>query len=86
MQTNSEHPLAKAIVEHARTIINEEEPNKSNFYEAHDFQSVTGQGIRAVVNSKQVVVGNRQMMIGSGISIPGDVDKYLQVIEQQVKT
>lgn len=85
-EINSEHPLAKAIVEHARKLRKEEESNESNFYEAQDFQSVTGQGIRAVVNSNQVVVGNRQMMVGSGISIPGDVDKYLQAIEQQART
>eukprot|EP01018_Ginkgo_biloba_P006368 Gb_15082 [translate_table: standard] len=85
-EANSEHPLAKAIIEHAKERRKEAESDRSKLLEAQEFQSVTGQGIKALVNKKKVVVGNRQMIVGSGISIPEDVDKHLQTIEQLART
>ncbi|XP_057845686.1 probable copper-transporting ATPase HMA5 [Cryptomeria japonica] len=86
-EANSEHPLAKAIVEHTKNLrsINDNS-TMSNLLVAEDFQSVTGQGIRALVNNKQVVVGNRQMMVASDISIPEDVNKHLKDVEKEART
>eukprot|EP01018_Ginkgo_biloba_P026263 Gb_22737 [translate_table: standard] len=86
-EVNSEHPLAKAIVECGRKLrgdtIHEGTPQ---FYETSSFQSITGQGIKALVNSKQVVIGNRKIMVESGISIPEEVDEHLRLVEELART
>ncbi len=51
-ENNSEHFLAKAIVEHAKT-------KKITWPEADYFYSETGRGIRAEVNGRKVLIGNR---------------------------
>ncbi|KAH9290559.1 hypothetical protein KI387_034676 [Taxus chinensis] len=85
-EVNSEHPLAKAIVEHTKNSNEDNESTTSELFQAEDFQSVTGQGIKAVVDNKQVLVGNRQMMVASGISVPEDVDMHLKDIEKEART
>ena len=55
VESASEHPLAEAIVRAAqdRTII---------IPKATDFNSTTGEGVQAVVNGKQVAIGNSKLM------------------------
>ena len=59
----SEHPLAAAIVAGA----NERELTLAD---AVAFDSITGQGVRALVRGREVLVGNRRLLIGAGID-PG---------------
>ncbi|MEF8834096.1 MAG: copper-translocating P-type ATPase, partial [Halofilum sp. (in: g-proteobacteria)] len=56
----SEHPLAAAIGGGA-------EERGVEVMRADDFESVTGQGIRAQVNGRTVLVGNRRLLDGAGI-------------------
>lgn len=51
----SEHPLAAAIVEHAKN-------QDLTLKEVRDFTSITGQGVRGEVDGKAIVVGNSQLM------------------------
>lgn len=51
----SEHPLAEAIVEGARS-------RKISIQDAEDFESLTGRGLRGKVGSKEVLVGNKRLM------------------------
>ncbi len=51
----SEHPLAAAIVAGAKD-------RGLSFSAASDFQSVTGEGVEAVVEGRQVAIGNEKMM------------------------
>lgn len=51
----SEHPLAQAIVTYAQSI-------GIDIPSASDFQSVTGQGVRADVHGMQVVVGTPELL------------------------
>ena len=56
----SEHPLAKAIVEHARTLaIPRVEPDT--------FDYTPGRGVVARINGDEIVAGNRAMLAGRGI-------------------
>ncbi len=59
VEVASEHPLASAIVAGAQSRSLELLP-------AHEFESVTGRGARAVVDDKLVAVGNLKMMQDSG--------------------
>ncbi|WP_367111690.1 copper-translocating P-type ATPase [uncultured Psychrobacter sp.] len=55
VESASEHPLAEAIVRAAqdRSLI---------IPKATDFNSTTGEGVQAVVNGKQVAIGNSKLM------------------------
>ncbi|MBK3392970.1 copper-transporting P-type ATPase [Psychrobacter sp. M9-54-1] len=55
VESASEHPLAEAIVRATQ--------DKSlTIPKAHDFNSTTGEGVQAVVNGKQVAIGNSKLM------------------------
>jgi len=62
IEKGSEHPLAKAILERA---------NGLNFEAAKDFQNIEGQGARAIVGRKEVVVGNSKLIVARKIDWSG---------------
>jgi P-type Cu+ transporter len=61
LEKGSEHPLADAIVSAAQ----ERELKLKN---ASDFEAVTGKGVRASINGKNVTLGNHAMMEAETIS------------------
>ena len=66
-ETDSEHPLAEAVVKYAKERGLELPQHK-------DFTAVTGQGIRCNVDGRDVLVGNRALMDENGIAfddLPG---------------
>jgi Cu+-exporting ATPase len=64
VEVGSEHPLGEAIVAQARQL-GIEPPG------AEAFQSVTGQGVRARVDGREIAVGNRELMQQTGVSVDG---------------
>ena len=64
VETLSEHPLAAAIVKGAQA-------RGLDLVEPTGFGSVTGQGARALVGARRVLVGNRRLLEDAGIdSVP----------------
>ncbi|MEP7763909.1 heavy metal translocating P-type ATPase [Sanguibacter sp. 25GB23B1] len=61
VERSSEHPLATAIISGARE-------RGVRLEEAVAFDSVTGQGVRALVAGREVLVGNRRLLVGAGIN------------------
>jgi Cu+-exporting ATPase len=60
VETASEHPLAAAIVRGARErSLDPDSPR--------EFESVTGQGARAIVSGRQVTIGNEKLMLAAGV-------------------
>ena len=57
----SEHPLGQAIVEGAAV-------RGLELHKVSEFQSITGQGIRAVINGKTYYIGNRKLCIEQNIA------------------
>ncbi|KAG8083105.1 hypothetical protein GUJ93_ZPchr0014g47057 [Zizania palustris] len=82
-EVNSEHPLAKAIVEHAKKFHSGENYIWS---EARDFISMTGHGVKAEVSDKCVLVGNKTFMSSSGIDIPVEASEILTEEEEKART
>lgn len=80
---NSEHPIAKAIVEHAKKIT--EEQNHS-WPVAHNFVSVSGHGVKAIVLNKDILVGNKKMMLDHNITISADAEEILAEAESLAQT
>ncbi|CAL2260173.1 unnamed protein product [Prunus armeniaca] len=83
-EVNSEHPLAKAIVEYAKKF-REGEENPS-WPEARNFASITGQGVKAVVREKEILIGNKSLMLDSNISIAVEAEETLAEAEALAQT
>lgn len=66
-ESDSEHPLAEAIVRHAERI---GAPKR----EHSGFSSITGGGISCVVESMDVLIGNRPLLEQRGVDVPEDAD------------
>ncbi|KAJ7004053.1 hypothetical protein NC653_009058 [Populus alba x Populus x berolinensis] len=83
-EVNSEHPLAKAIVEYAKKFREDEESPK--WPEAQDFESITGHGVKAIVRNKEVMVGNKSLMLENNIPISIDAEEILAETEGMAQT
>jgi len=77
-EKGSEHPLGEAIVRAATTKgIVLEDPK--------DFQAIPGQGVRAAIGDRHILLGNRMLMTSHGI--PGyAAEPTLQSMEEAGKT
>jgi Cu+-exporting ATPase len=62
VETNSEHPLAEAVVEASKEK-NIELPS------IESFEAVSGHGVRALYQQKTVLLGNRKLMEDNGVSL-----------------
>ncbi|KAJ0105451.1 hypothetical protein Patl1_17755 [Pistacia atlantica] len=83
-EANSEHPLAKAIVEYAKKFREDEE--NPIWPEAQDFVSITGHGVKAIVRNKEIIVGNKSLMLDIKISVPLDAEEMLTETEAMAQT
>ncbi|KAJ1702316.1 hypothetical protein LUZ63_002095 [Rhynchospora breviuscula] len=83
-EVNSEHPLAKAIVQYAKNFRGDEEHHA--WPEVRDFLSVTGRGVKATVGNVNVIVGNKTLMIESGVAISDEASEILMESEQMAQT
>ncbi|MEW9500773.1 heavy metal translocating P-type ATPase [Jeotgalibacillus marinus] len=77
-EKGSEHPLAEAIVKGIQA--KDLKVGSPSF-----FESVTGFGIRATVNEKDVLIGTRNLLKQSGID-SNDVEDAMMTFEQAGKT
>ncbi|EMA08617.1 heavy metal translocating P-type ATPase [Haloferax denitrificans] len=77
-ERNSEHPLARAIVSGA-------EDRGLDLAEPADFENVPGHGIRATVEGKTVLVGNRKLLSEAGVD-PAPAEDALRDLERDGKT
>ncbi len=62
VEASSEHPLATAIVNGAREA-------GIDLPQATAFDSVTGQGVRAIVDGREVLVGNHRLLGSVGVDV-----------------
>ena len=77
-EKNSEHPLGESIVRAARD-------RGMTLTGADTFEAIPGQGIRVNAEGKEVLVGNRRLMLTNNISIDGR-EQSIQGLEAQGKT
>ncbi|HUR37259.1 MAG TPA: heavy metal translocating P-type ATPase [Terriglobales bacterium] len=62
LERYSEHPLAKAVVDAAKE-------RGIRLDDVQEFQSTTAQGVTGHLNGKQIVVGKKAMLQGSGVAV-----------------
>ncbi len=70
----SEHPLATAVVNFAKT-------KNIALLEVKDFEAVAGKGVIGTVNTKKVALGNKKLMEQVGATISADLEN--QIIAEQ---
>lgn len=82
VECNSEHPIGRAITQHARQLLNlnfEEDTFQTTI---NDFKVLTGLGIKAVVhlghNSHKVFVGNNRMIVSMFPHLMETLSKHLE--------
>lgn len=78
IESNSEHPLAQAIVDSAST-------ENINIESASDFQAITGNGVSACLHAQHLLFGNQKLMEKHNVALNG-FDKQAQQLAEDAKT
>jgi Cd2+/Zn2+-exporting ATPase len=71
IETQSTHPIAKAILEYKP---------EGEAYKATDVSEIAGKGLKGIVNSKVVLVGNKALMTANQIEVPKITDTIVESI------
>ena len=78
IESGSEHPLADAVVQAARS-------RNIGFGEAKDFEAISGQGVHATVDGHTILLGNARLMDANAISVTS-VQGRFDALAAQAKT
>lgn len=78
-ESKSEHPIARAVVAAAKTA-------KLTINEPERFDAVPGQGIRAIYEGQELLIGTERLMENAGIAITPEVEQVRQQLEGEGKT
>ena len=78
IEQRSEHPLATAITAHL------EKPGPP--VSVDHFESITGAGVKAVIDQQAYLAGNTSLLIEAGINIPGEINALAQQLTAAAKT
>lgn len=76
---NSEHPLAAAIVQGAKS-------NQLDIFSLDNFKSVTGKGVQALYNGKKIGLGNFRLMDDFQASLSNDQKQKVTEMQEQGQT
>jgi len=79
VEQNSEHPLARAIVEGARE-------REFTLADVTDFDSVTGGGVHGTVEGKTVLIGKRSLPAERSVEDLGALDDRADELQRQGRT
>ncbi len=79
LEQNSEHPLARAILDYAKEKNNKIEP-------VQNFDSITGGGIKGNIGGKAVLAGKQKFIEGSNVSIPEELKKQAEKMQNDAQT
>jgi Cu+-exporting ATPase len=76
---NSQHPVAEAIVDHARR-------EGLTFLEVKEFDTIEGRGVKARLDEKSILLGNPAFIKESNIDYPNQAKKEVSRIEKEGKS
>ncbi|QHI35631.1 Silver exporting P-type ATPase [Kordia antarctica] len=79
LNSNSEHPLAEATVKYGKE-------QDAEILKSDAFSAVTGKGVEATINSKEVALGNPKMMEYATAEITSKMEEEAKTYQQQGKT
>jgi Cd2+/Zn2+-exporting ATPase len=69
VERRSEHPIARAIADHARLA-------GTDVPDATSFMSMPGMGVEALVGGRSVTAGNDALMVSQSIASPSELDSF----------
>ncbi len=75
IETGSEHPLARAVVEKGKKEL-------GTLPEIHEFKAFQGMGIEAIVNGKKVAIGNETLVKSWNLNVDEIKPKFDELINQ----
>ena len=79
LNTNSEHPLAEATVKYGKE-------HNAEILKSEDFSAITGKGVEAKIDGKQVALGNPKMMEYAKADITAEMKDEAKTYQKQGKT
>jgi Cu+-exporting ATPase len=79
VESQSEHPLARAIVESAKQA-------RIELRDVTDFQSTTGGGVSAKVDGRTVLIGKEKFLADSNVRLPEELTKEAQRLQEKAET
>lgn len=79
LNKHSEHPLAEATVKYAKEL-------NVKTGEARDFNAVSGKGVSGIVDTRQVYLGNEELMKQAGLSLTDKQLNEARSFREQGKT
>ncbi len=79
VESQSEHPLARAIVETAKQ-------KKIELRDVIDFQSMTGGGVSGKVEGKAILVGKEKFLADSNVRFPEELTKEARRLQEKAET
>ena len=79
LESRSEHPLARAIVDAARK-------EKIKLRDVTDFQSTTGGGVSGKVDGRIVVIGKEKFLTESNVTISDELKKEAHRLQEKAET
>ncbi|PVX51089.1 Cu2+-exporting ATPase [Balneicella halophila] len=79
LNTNSEHPLAEATVKYGKE-------QQIEILKSKKFNAVTGKGVEAIIQDKNVALGNPKMMKHANADITSAMENEVKSYQKQGKT
>jgi Cu+-exporting ATPase len=79
VESQSEHPLARAIVESAKQ-------EKIELRGITDFQSITGGGVSANLDGKTILIGKEKFLADSNVRFPEELTKEARRLQEKAQT
>lgn len=86
IQANSEHPIAKAVVEHAKKLRQKYVAQTEYIPEVKDFEVHPGAGVGGRVGERTVFVGNKRLMYACNVPVGPEVEAYITEHEELART
>jgi Cu+-exporting ATPase len=79
VEASSEHPLGDAIVRKAYN-------DGLDLLEIREFNSYGGKGVKAIIDGKEVIIGNRTLFMDKNIKISDQIEANILQLENEGKT
>jgi Cu+-exporting ATPase len=79
VESQSEHPLARAIVEAAKK-------EKTELGNVTDFQSTTGGGVAGNLDGQTILIGKEKFLADSNVSFPEELTKEVHRLQERAET
>jgi Cu+-exporting ATPase len=79
LEQNSEHPLARAIVDEAKE-------RRIALRPVDDFESTTGGGVSGRIGGHKALIGKEKFLAEAGISIPSELSAKARELQEEAQT